>query len=136
MFRKKSYLEEKLVELFGEVAIPFAFFLLPFLAKAEIILIKVVTLVCHIIFFFCMILKKLEINILFFLTFNIGTLIMIFLLIFLLKKRLLFNFSQQNFSVENSSNSEHNVSKSKTALEEEGTKIYATKIVLWSFVLG
>ena len=42
---KKSYLEEKLVELFGEVAIPFAFFLLPFLAKAEIILIKVVTLV-------------------------------------------------------------------------------------------
>ena len=24
--RKKSYLEEKLVELFGEVAIPFAFF--------------------------------------------------------------------------------------------------------------
>ena len=78
MSRKKSYLEEKLVELFGEVAIPFAFFLLPFLAKAEIILIKVVTLVCHIIFFFCMILKKLEINILFFLTFNIGTLIMIF----------------------------------------------------------
>ena len=38
--------------------------------------------------------------------------------------------------VENSSNSEHNVSKSETALEEEGTKIYAKKIVLWSFVLG
>ena len=43
----------------------------------------------------------------------------------------------QNFRVENNSNSEHNVSKSETALEEEGTKIYAKKIVLlWSFVLG